>query len=314
MLSEIALIIPTKNNFKKVSFLLNFYNEQNFSGTIYLADSSKKKIFDELDVFISKNKFAFKIFHINTFGFGVSKSIMKLKKLVHENYCLQTGDDDYIFLNGLKKCLNYLKLSKNEIISCSGRGYFLNPNTKKKFFQYSINSLLSDDYMERVYKFINSGLCVQWGLTTKDIFFKIWNNEYFNNNNYIGSDILPAFKLCLLGKVGFIDDLYIIHMFNENNMDYHLKIRRDFFAIDENGFKQANKICKSVLGNQIIADSNIFEIFYLKLLSKKLNYFNNSTNINLIKKFVNKFKFLINYFLDKKKLNMFLDKISSLNL
>lgn len=314
MLSEIAIIVPTKNNLKKISFLLTFYNDQNFSGTIYLADSSEKKIFNEISSLISRNKFVFEIFHINTFGLGVSKSIMKLKKFVHQNYCLQTGDDDYIFLSGLKKCLNLLKFSKNDIISCGGRGYLLNLNSKKKIFQYSINSLLSNDYMQRVERFINLGLCIQWGLTTKSIFFKIWDNEYFYNHNYLGSDFLPSIKLCLLGKVGFMDDLYIIHMLNDTNIDYYLRIRRDFFTIDEKSFKQANKLCKAVLGSQINDIDNIFEIFYFKMLSKKLKYFNNSININFIKRFGIKVKFLINYFLDRRKLNSFLDKINAQNL
>ena len=104
---NISLIVPTKDRPSYVKRLLKYYSDLNFTGYIFVLDSSGKNISNDISNFIKKTKNK-KIQYFRDVGFPgmiTKKYISKIKT----DYVAQLGDDDYLIPNGLKNCIKFLK-------------------------------------------------------------------------------------------------------------------------------------------------------------------------------------------------------------
>lgn len=214
---DISLIIPTKNRHNFVKKIVLFYVNTDFTGQILFADSSDKSDFIKNSTLIGKFKKNLDIVQINTFGKKVAESILATKIFVKNNYCVQSGDDDFFYTPTLIKCINFLKM-KDDFFSCHGRGYTSIKKTGNlKFGFYGLGSIHDASAKKRIKKYINNRMCLAWVVMRKSDFFDCWNNPSLFHNNILGSDFLVATKICIGGKVGYINLPYMVHHVDETN-------------------------------------------------------------------------------------------------
>jgi glycosyltransferase domain-containing protein len=104
---DISILVPTKNREEYVYKIIKYYNELNFLGRIYILDSSDKLISEKIYNNLQLNNPNKNIFYRHSIG--LPGMVMKDHiSLIETKYVVETGDDDYLALNGVKKVVNFL--------------------------------------------------------------------------------------------------------------------------------------------------------------------------------------------------------------
>ena len=104
---NITILIPTKNRDQYIYKLIKYYNDLNYLGKIFILDSSDKLISEKIITYLKINNPNKNIFYHHSIG--LPGMVMKDHiSLVETKYVVETGDDDYLALNGVKKVINFL--------------------------------------------------------------------------------------------------------------------------------------------------------------------------------------------------------------
>ena len=98
MFEDITLVIPTHNRQKYLSRILDYYSDAPFK--IIVADSSNDSYSGTLAANVSYHKF-----NVKTLTEKLALSL----QLVKTPYVFMCADDDFIILEGVKRCLSFLK-------------------------------------------------------------------------------------------------------------------------------------------------------------------------------------------------------------
>ena len=98
MFEDITLIIPTHNRHKYLSRILDYYRDAPFN--IIVADSSSEPYKGTLAANVSYHRF-----DVRTLTEKLGLSI----RLVTTPYVFMCADDDFIIIDGINKCLQFLK-------------------------------------------------------------------------------------------------------------------------------------------------------------------------------------------------------------
>ena len=105
---DITLIIPTLNRYEHVITYLNYLTNYNYGGVVILADSSESEIFNKTKLYINNKVLNFNILHVDCKNLKNFEAIKKVSELVETEYCMFIPDDDFVIINTLEKCKNFL--------------------------------------------------------------------------------------------------------------------------------------------------------------------------------------------------------------
>ncbi|MDC1491216.1 TIGR00180 family glycosyltransferase [Pelagibacteraceae bacterium] len=107
---DLTILIPTRNRFEYLKKIINYYQNFNFKGKIFLIDSSNYSTFQKTQNFLKKNNNRkVKHFRIKGRPFECIKSI---NSKIKTKFVCFSGDDDYYIVSGLNKSIKILKKNK----------------------------------------------------------------------------------------------------------------------------------------------------------------------------------------------------------
>ena len=107
---DFTLIIPTKNRNFHLKNLLNYYSKTKVVFTILILDSSTGQ-FKVKNKKIVKNLKNLKILHKLIKG-KPHEVVKKNIKFIKSKYCCLSGDDDYLYIDNIKKIIFFLERNK----------------------------------------------------------------------------------------------------------------------------------------------------------------------------------------------------------
>ena len=107
---DFTLIIPTKNRNFHLKNLLNYYSKTKVVFTILILDSSTGQ-FKVKNKKIVKNFKNLKILHKLIKG-KPHEVVKKNIKFIKSKYCCLSGDDDYLYIDNIKKIIFFLERNK----------------------------------------------------------------------------------------------------------------------------------------------------------------------------------------------------------
>ena len=114
---NLTILIPTKNRLIFVEKLLKYYIDINFTGDLFILDSSDKTQSILIEQLLKNiNKSNFRYFYLEGWECEVLKHV---DKFIKKKYVIYTGDDDYILLEGAKNIIEYLE-KERECEGCLG--------------------------------------------------------------------------------------------------------------------------------------------------------------------------------------------------
>jgi glycosyltransferase domain-containing protein len=261
---DVTILIPTLNRSEYILRILEFYKKSFFTGQILILDSSTNEegvINKENIKKFSKN---LDITYIWDIGWSF-ELIKKYQKYIKKKNCIFSGDDDYIIVDGLKKCSNFLNQKKNkEIVAVSGRGLTLGVYGKNydKIFTTSEYKLAYTDEknpLSRIQNFFKNYAVSIYSLCRTDIFKKVLEYSLLKKDrhkcsyNAINGELLPCSIMVSFGRIDQIETPLVIRTVGHSRF-----IQPPLYQnIDKKIFKKSQSYLIKSLNNSIFKNYGI---------------------------------------------------------
>lgn len=325
MTNKLTLLIPTHNRHRYLSRALAYYSELDIH--IIVADSTPEP-FKQISLYPKVEYLHFP---------GVSYSSKLPSSLLHVTtpYIVMCADDDFIIINTLKKCLDFLENNSDYSVAMGSVIYFslISNHTKvalapvyKGELEYHIKE---EDSFNRVHALFSNYRTVYYGLHRTEVLKTAFLHTEKTQNLLLYEYISGLYPL-IAGKVMAFTDLYQVREYigipqsgitNIDKIFTEEKIRNEYenlldqqSAVIAQRTGQTINIVKSNLNRSLEKYARHYELpfhLYVKsrlkmwmvwfLLSDKLNFF----PFNSLKFYVNQYrsKKIISENDNKKELN-----------
>lgn len=301
---SLSVLLPTKNNFDKIKHCVKYYSKiLNQHMQLFILDSSDEYIYLKQYEFL-KNLNCKYIKHLSIEG----KSCQVQKKFldnIDSQYVTFTGDDDYLVIDGIEKCIQFLD-KNNEFIAAHGYAYNLTLSSREKNKIININKYNSlvggndnQTSLNRIKQQFKNYNTTTFGIHRISNYKKLMSfinlkNNKNENENIFNDELLPNFLSSCYGKMKFINELYLFRTFCEKRKPTNFvgQIRKFiFFKYNTLGKKSIENFVQ-ILAKESSCIDNKEEKKYFLIISKYVNNF-------LFRIYVKPFTFL-NIFFKKK--------------
>lgn len=291
-IENFRILIPT-NRSKFLKQICKFYQKQNLKVTV-VHDFKMNKV-----MFRKKN---IKFLYLNQ---PISERIVYALKRIDEKYVCIMGDDDFVFKDSIKKCVDFLEKNKNYTDAQGLHHRFKIKNNKFITFPSTIKSMMkhkedSSSVKRRIFhsftnKFIDKFYTV---MRRKDLYNIAITSIPSQKYSHQSLEFYWIVCCCLMGKSKIFDT---IHCFRRDHNFYPSKLKNiKMFedCLDDNRFKVIFYNCLKRFKNK----SKIKEFISFKLLFFILDILKYKVKIigrfKIFRKLLNILKFL-----NDKKLN-----------
>jgi len=216
---NLTILVPTLDRLILVEKLLKYYIDINFTGDIFILDSSDKTQSIPIKQLLKNiNKNNFKYFHVEGWQ---AEAMKQAYKFIKTKYVIYTGDDDYLLLEGAKNIIEYLE-KERKYHSCLGDCMFISKtqiNNELFFSSWEYSALrerIEENCEDRFLNFLKNYSVNEYAITEKETFFNSLSYvpEFKNRNlcptREINDEMLVNAFLTLNTKIKKIKELYLI--------------------------------------------------------------------------------------------------------
>ena len=308
-MNNLAIIISTKNNSKLIERIFSYYSSLNFRGTIYIGDASEEKIHNEIKKNLKKfqKKIKIKLFHFPEYNqkFLYGQSTKKLLSFVKEEYCVKTGDDDFLIIKNVNKCINFLN-DNQDYSSAFGRTRQMlisNEYNKCKFTDYfnKFQGYTNDLAIDRFSSFINNYFVLEFAVNRSEILRKVYEKIDDISENYL-VEIYGCGLMSIFGKSKFIDELYLVRGF--------LKIKNKNLKFSELFFGQNKTIMQLFLSKDWSLSIKFLYKNYIDIFNKLEN--ENKKNLHVFSNLIDIYLYKYYFGIISKELKSHNNKLNTL--
>lgn len=294
----ISILIPTLNRPEFLYRALKYYKAAGFDGVISIGDSSNSenstrnllnidKVSGGLDIdyrYYEKDKY--------DIGLVLKDQIER----VRTSYIAICCDDDFLNVNGVKKCVSFLDDNPNYV---SARGIRLNfmlteidniyGEIDKLYYVPSLD-LEDDSASVRWATYMNCNTATAYNVHRKETFQKMWQHIEDFSTYDLKYELYPCSVTCLLGKTKNIDVLYNVVQQHHGSLSCSGKITI-YDAIMSEGWSTSVKffsyyICEELKAADKLNDQDARSFVYKEFEKYLASHFLNQTkmdNINIDK-------------------------------
>lgn len=271
MLNKLTIFIPVYNRFSEAYRLFNYYTEKAVGTKLVILDNSNKRntLFENLVV----NNADYEYYP--TITSYATKLANGIKKYGNTDYSVICAQDDFISIDALKKCINFLDSQKNYVV-CRGQTLPFFKQNGNLLFANKTNyvSLDNDDPLDRIQSHFSNYSSTFYSLHRTEVLKEIWEISSLNTDDLRFGELLPSVLSIYLGKLKTYDFIYILRELDINSDGHTTPTIVDF--IKEGSFKRKyNRFEKGL--SQYITDKKIIKKGFNQYL--KNNYNGNVKNI-----------------------------------
>lgn len=121
ILTDVSIIVPTKNRSSWCKRLVNYYSRNKFPGRLIFCDSSEPQHFSDLQSHIEKES-RVKIIQLRLPGYSVHSALQVgiQTASIHTRFFAQSGDDDFYSIAGIARAANFLS-ANSDFVCCIGK-------------------------------------------------------------------------------------------------------------------------------------------------------------------------------------------------
>ena len=311
-LKFLTILIPTRNRVDFIIRLFEYYELINFSGIIYIGDSSEASNHYRIQHEIKKIKNYRVVLHHYP-----NKSIREVMELMSEKittpYAMFSGDDDFVISSGAVKAINFLQ-KNDDYIAAHGAGFIFNVLNNGPYGRATLISRYPQPGLEescpvaRVDALFHDYWVPLFSIFRAKNFLSIWKGVSKINDITLGSELIPSARASILGKNKLINAVSLLRQAHDNH--HHLPNLSDLTEQKGEGylagvFTDSCKNYMTELGVPITISSQCL------LGAFKSYMFNSNTNkllknYNFYSNYVRGIKFVDYMRVFRKKLRIFL--------
>jgi len=260
-------MIPTKNRPNFILRQLKYYSLSNFQGVILIGDSSDSKFFEENKSNIIDFGKELTIRHLHYPEVTPDKALSYLSSEVQTDYSAFVADDDIILVESILAGINFLD-SHLEYSAVHGKALLMSLASEKGEPYGKLNSMnlyplaiISEDTaLGRIKEFFanvaNVNMAIVRSKINVDAFKEVEKlSNYYSI--YVFGELLHASIVCARGKIGQIDNCYLIRQSHEDQAYSKLSLG-EWFSREE--WCEQFNILKLTINREILAHDNIEDI------------------------------------------------------
>ena len=294
----ISILIPTLNRPEFLYRALKYYRAAGFDGVISIGDSSddvnSAKNMDAINRVTDGLRVDYQYYSKDKYHIGLV--VKDLIDRAETSYVALCCDDDFLNVNGVKKCASFLDGNPDYVSARGIRITFMLSNLDSVYGK--IDNLLyvpsldleSESAADRWATYMRCNTATAYNVHRKVTFQKMWQRieEFFTHD--LKHEIYPCSVTCLLGKTKNIDVLYNVVQHHRGSLSFSGKIRI-YDAIVSEGWSSdvrhfCNYVCDELKMRDKLSEEEARSFFYKEfenyLLSQFLYYTGlDNKNINI---------------------------------
>jgi len=262
---NISIMIPTKNRTDFILRLLKYYSLSKFSGVLLIGDSSDHKSFEINKSNISKyRKKGLVVSHYLDRTLTADKMVSFLSNNVKTDYSAMVADDDIIITQSISRCIDFL--DKNlDYSAIHGKSYLIGVNggmlnafgKVTSLINYALPIVESESSIDRIEEYFKTTLNVNMSIirtkVNTDAFQEVNKLTDYYSSSLFG-ELIHASVVCSRGKIGEIDETYLIRQFHDEQF-YHKIDMTEWFS--KSDWCSAYSTLRSVIRNEIVLRNDI---------------------------------------------------------
>ncbi|HAS90241.1 MAG TPA: hypothetical protein DCS48_13200 [Desulfovibrio sp.] len=220
--SLVTIVTPTMNRPDFIVRYLQYYSKTGFSGDIIIGDSSddenRKKVEDAVKKYGKNLSLRYGYYPTAEYAHD-GECFGAMLELVRTPYTIFCGDDDFLILEGLARCVEFIEQEEGYAGVFGERVAFqLNQNGPSgkivAMARRNTPERLHDSALERLNSYITEGMSTQYSVSKTDL-WKVMYSEVPNMPaRYIGSEFFPCCIAVLHGKFRKLDELLVLFQQN----------------------------------------------------------------------------------------------------
>ena len=255
----VSILIPTLNRPEFLYRALKYYRKVGFEGVFYIGDSSDRdnasKNLLNIDKMRESLNIDYKYYEKDRYDVAlVLKDQIERAKTPYIAICC---DDDFLNVNGVRKCAKFLENNADYV---SARGIRLNFSLKEINEVYGeidqlhlVPSLYLENNSARVRwaTYMNCDLSTMYNVHKKDIFQKMFQHIEKVSIPDFRNELLQSSTTCLLGKTKNLDVLYNLVQLHEGSISYSGRVTI-FDQIMSAGWSASIKFMSTFVSEQLM--------------------------------------------------------------
>jgi len=224
ILTEVSIIVPTKNRSSWCKRLVNYYSRNNFPGILIFCDSSNAQHFGDLQSHINKES-RLKVIQLSLPRDSVHSALQVgiQTASIHTRFFAQSGDDDIYSIAGLARAATFLS-ANSEYACCIGKsviaGYatFGDKVEQKWLRKYGHpRSLTQSSPNERVFEITSKYYNLEFSLRRTDLGLHVIHSV----NDFLGTlpfkestraEYCSVIGIAYSGKVKVISEPFLLRI------------------------------------------------------------------------------------------------------
>ena len=275
---NISILIPTKDRSFFVLRLIHYYEILGFKGEIFILDSSNKFHAEKIINAIKNSVINIKYFH----SIGYPGMIMKkFLSEVKTDYVVETGDDDFLIIKGLKKLISFLDKNLN-YSGANGKCISIlsqtNINQIDGYSYYKMCGISEENPLLRFKKQCENYVVPVFSVFRKDIFKKIINqvpnyeNKEICPDREIVDELIQSFFSAIYSRIFHMQTLYLVRHISQIRNELREEITKN--SKKKELVEKSRKFLEESIYNVLKSNNNDYDLS-ISIKNSIDNYYKN---------------------------------------
>lgn len=224
MQNNITILLPTMGRPDNITRQLLYYNSLGWEGKIFIGDSSDSADRRAIERVVSEAQDSLDVSYFFYPKHSHPNSGYCLRDLADEvktEYCVYTGDDDYLLPSVLVKCAEFLERHPEYAACGSNRlKYILDERGNQiiNVLQAKYPQCKQSSAFDRWVQYTQCGLSCQYRVHRVDVWRAAYQYTHLIKDTYLGQEFLPCSLSHILGKHHILDDFGTLFEINRNQI------------------------------------------------------------------------------------------------
>lgn len=211
----ITLIVPTRNRPDFLKRLLSYYARVKFPHSIVIGDASDLKGLQENKSLVHEFAKTLRVEHCHHEGFSIARSVEDLNRNIQTPFVALLGDDDFLLLEGIEKCIQFLESHPNHA-AAHGKGFLFLLNKSgslgkiKALSGYPQPQVTDLKASHRLLKYLDQYAVGLFSVHRKEVWQNMWKGTSGIEDTAFSAEILPCCLSVVSGRNAELNCPYLL--------------------------------------------------------------------------------------------------------
>ena len=263
---DLTIVITSMSRPEKLIRVIDHLERSNFLGTILIGDASLQQSRKPVSDRLKRSKL--KSVYLNHEGLSVYASHQILASKIETTFSVCIADGGLLIPESLEQCISFLT-SNPDFVAVAGQSYLflMSGNSKLRWIGWNqFPELLHDDASARFNQICHNYVVPMYCVMHSKYWTRIWLNTESIPDQSFSSEIIPAMRLSIIGKIKSLPIPYLLREIHEKRTK--LVSGKDYKNLSN--FKETLLACRIILEDEFRYNSKIVNQIFI---AQSFDYF-----------------------------------------